>query len=169
MKKISCLLFVAVMLITACQQKKETVAIDTTAEKDSISKNLDAMYAAYTKKDAKTFASFLTEDCLYCGTDSKEFWDKKGYKELLNKISADTSYRAPTFTLNKREIRLDKSGNSAVVVDQLLVSGWTDNLPLRNVTHHIKTNNRWMCDFSSMSIVPNNEDLEKLFHAVAEQ
>jgi len=168
MKKTYYLLFIAVLIINACQQNKETPAIDATAEKDSIAKNLDAMYSAYTKKDANTFASFLTEDCLYCGTDSREFWDKKGYTELLNKISADTTYRAPTFKLFKREIRLDKSGNSAVVVDQLFVSDWTDKLPLRNVTHHIKTDNKWMVDFLSMSMAPNNEDLEKLFHAVAE-
>lgn len=168
MKKTYYLLFVAVLIITACQQKKETPAIDATAEKDSIAKNLDAMYSAYSNKDANMFASFLTDDCLYCGTDSKEFWDKKGYTELLNKIAADTSYSAPTFTLNKREIRLDKSGNSAVVVDQLFVSGWTDKIPVRNVTHHIKLDDKWKCDFSSMSFVPDNGDLEKIFQAVEE-
>lgn len=159
-------MFIAVMIITACQPKNETVPVDASAEKDSIAKNLDKMYAAYTAKDATTFLSFLTDDCLSCGTDSEEFWDKEAYSKLLNQMSADTSYTAPSFSLGKREIRLDKSGNSAIVVDQLVITEWTDQIPLRNVTHHIKTDNKWMCDFVSMSLVPNNEDLEKIFNAV---
>jgi len=166
MKRIFYSMFIAVMIITACQPKNETVTVDAVAEKDSIAKNLDKMYAAHTAKDATTFLSFLTDDCLFCGTDSEEFWDKEGYSKLLNQMSADTSYTAPSFSLGKREIRLDKSGNSAIAVDQLLVSGWTDQIPVRNVTHLVKIDNKWMCDFTSMSFVPNNEDLEKIFNSV---
>lgn len=168
MRKIFYSMFVAVIIVTSCQQKKETAQINTVSEKDSIAKNLDKMYAAFSSKDAKTFLPFLTNDCLYCGTDSKEFWDKESYSKFFNEMSADTAYKAPTLTLNKREIRLDKSGTSAISVDQLFVSGWTNKIPLRNVTHHIKIDNKWMCDFVSMSLVPNNEDLEKIFHAVKE-
>lgn len=166
MKKIFYSIFVVVMIVTSCQQKQETVALDAAAEKDSIAKNLDKMYSVYTAKDANAFLAFLTDDCLFCGTDSREFWDKEGYTEFFNEMSADTSYVAPTFTLSKREIRLDKSGNSAISVDQLVVSGWTEKIPLRNVTHHIKIDNKWMCDFVSMSLVPYNEDLEKILKAV---
>jgi ketosteroid isomerase-like protein len=168
MKKIFYLLLIAAAIVTACQPKTESVSIDAKAEKDSIAKNLDVMYSAFTTKDAKAFLPLLTEDCLYCGTDSKEFWDKGSYSKFFNEMSADTSYKAPTLTLNKREIRLDKSGTSAIAVDQLFVSGWSDKIPLRNVTHLVKIDNKWMCDFVSMSLVPNNEDLEKIFHAVKE-
>ena len=43
-------MFIAVMIITACQPKNETVTVDAVAEKDSIAKNLDKMYAAYAAK-----------------------------------------------------------------------------------------------------------------------
>jgi len=168
MKKIFYLLLIAITIITACKPKTESVSVDIKAEKDSIAKNLDKMYSAFTAKDAKTFLPFLTDDCLYCGTDSKEFWDKESYSKFFNEMSADTLYKAPTLTLNKREIRLDKSGTSAIAVDQLFVSGWTEKVPLRNVTHLLKIDNKWMCDFVSMSLVPHNEDLEKIFHAVKE-
>ena len=168
MKNFFYLLLIAATIITACQPKTETASVDTKAEKDSIAKNLDIMYSAFTAKDAKAFLPFLTEDCLYCGTDSKEFWDNESYSKFFNEMAADTSYKAPTLTLSKREIRLDKSGTSAIATDQLFVSGWSDKIPLRNVTHFVKIDNKWMCDFVSMSLVPNNEDLEKIFHAVKE-
>ncbi len=161
-------MFVAMMTITSCQQKEAAAPYDAAAEKDSIAKNLEIMYTAFTAKDANTFLPLLTDDCLYCGTDSEEFWDKEGYSKLFNEMSADTTYVAPTFTLGKREIRLAKSGNTAIVVDQFLVSGWSDRIPVRNVTHHVKVDNKWMCDFVSMSFVPYNEDLEKIFLAVKE-
>jgi len=166
MKKIILSLFTAALLITACQPKTETASFDPATEKDSIGKNLEAMYTAYSAKDAETFLSFLTDDCLYCGTDSKEFWDKESYSKLLNEMCNDTSYTPPAFKLITREVVLDKTGNSAISVDQLIVEGWTDKIPLRNVTHHMKVNNKWMCDFTSMSFVPNNEDLNKIFDAV---
>jgi ketosteroid isomerase-like protein len=168
MKNILYLLIAAMLIVAACQPKSKTVPVDVAAEKDSISKNMEKMYAAYSAKDANTFLSFLTEDCLYCGTDSKEFWDKEGYSNLLNKMCSDSSYTPPAFTLSKREIRLGKSGNSAIIVDQLLVGMWTEKISLRNVTHFIKTDNKWMVDFTSMSFVPNNEDLAKIFKAVEE-
>jgi ketosteroid isomerase-like protein len=160
------ILIAAMLIITACQPKNETVPLDPVAAKDSIGQNLNKMYLAYTEKDATTFLSFLTDDCLYCGTDSKEFWDKEGYTKILNEMCADTSYIPPTFSVTKREVRLDKSGNSAIAVDQLLVARWTDKIPVRNVTHFVKVDTKWICDFVSMSFVPNNEDLEKLFKAV---
>jgi ketosteroid isomerase-like protein len=168
MKKIFYSMFVAVIMITACQPKTETVSVNQVAEKDSIDKNLDAMYSAYTAKDINTILSLLTDDCLYCGTDPGEFWNKEAYSTLLKNMAADSSYVPPAFELSKREIRIDKSGNSAIVVDQLFVTRWTNKIPLRNVTHHVKMDNKWMLDFVSMSFVPNNGDLEKIFHSVAE-
>jgi len=168
MKKILYLLIVTMLIVAACQPKSKTVPVDLATEKDSIGKNLEKMYAAYSEKDAKTFLSFMTDDCLYCGTDSKELWDKEGYTKILNEMCSDTSYTPPSFTLNNREIRLDNSGNSAIVLDQLLVGRWTEKIPLRNVTHFVKTDNKWMVDFTSMSFVPNNEDLAKIFKAVEE-
>jgi len=168
MKKILYSMFVAVMLITACQPKTETVTVDPVAEKDSMAKNLDAMYSAYTAKNINTILSLLTDDCLICGTDPGEFWNKEAYATLLKNMAADSSYVPPAFELIKREVRLDKSGNSAIVVEQLFVARWTKQIPLRNVTHHVKIDNMWMIDFVSMSFVPNNGDLEKIFNSVAE-
>jgi ketosteroid isomerase-like protein len=168
MKKIIYSMFVAVILITACQPKTETLSVDPITEKDTIARHLDAMYAAYTTKDISTILASLTEDCLFCGTDPNEFWDKEGYATLLKNMAADSSYVPPAFELNKREIRLDKSGTSAIVVDQLYIARWTNKIPVRGVTHHIKADNKWLIDFSSMSFVPNNADLEKIFNSVAE-
>jgi len=161
-------MFMAVLILTACQPKTETVTVDLVAEKDSISKNLDMMYSAYTAKDAKTYLSLVTEDCLLCGTDSREFWDYTTYSKSLNEMFADTSFQSTAFTIDKREIRVDKNGNTAIAVEQFFIPGWSTKIPLRNVTHHVKIDNKWKCDFSSMGFVPDNSDLSAIFKSVAE-
>jgi len=168
MKIIFYSMIAAVLMITACQTKTETLPVDAVAEKDSIAKNLDMMYSAYTSKDAKAFLSLVADDCYFCGTDSKEFWDLAAYTTILNEMFADTAFQAPTFTVDKREIRLDKDGKSAIAVDQFFFAGWSDRIPLRNVTHHVKVDNKWLCNFSSMSFVPNNEDLSTIFKSLSE-
>jgi ketosteroid isomerase-like protein len=168
MKKIISFMILAVMVVAACKPKTEATAVDPVAEKDTLARQMDAMYTAYTAKDISTILNSMTDDCLYCGTDPGEFWDKEGYSSLLKNMAADSSYVPPAFELKKREIRLDKSGTSAIVVDQLYVARWTNKIPLRNVTHHIKVDGAWKIDFSSMSFVPENADLEKIFHSVAE-
>jgi hypothetical protein len=167
MKKFILSLFTAAILISACQPKTESVTANPAAEKDSIGMNLDAIYMAYTSKNTEAILSTLTDDCLYCGTDSKEFWDKESYAKLINEMSNDTAYTPPAFKVLNREVILDKTGSTAISVDQVIIEGWTDKIPVRNVAHHVKVDNKWMIDFISMSFVPNNEDLSKIFEAVS--
>jgi ketosteroid isomerase-like protein len=168
MKNILYSLFAAMLLIAACQPKTTPVAVDTAAEKDTIAKCLDAFYAAYTAKDAQTHLAGFTEDCLFCGTDPNEFWNKEDYSKIMTGIFADTSFKAPTFTIDKREIHMDKDGNSAIVVDQYFFKNISDKIPVRNVTHFRKTDNKWMCDFTSLSFIPNNADLGRIVKSMME-
>lgn len=168
MRNIFYLFIVAVIIITACQPKVETLKVDLAAEKDSISKNLDLMYTAYSNKDAKTYLSILSDDCFSCGTDPKEWWDRAEYSKIITESFADTSYVVPVFTIDTREIRMNKDGNSAIVIEQFYIKGWSDKIPLRNVTHHVKTDNKWLCDFNSIGFVPQNQDLTKIFNSLKE-
>jgi hypothetical protein len=51
------------------------------------------------------------------------------------------------------------------VVDQFF-SFWIKNIPVRQIYHFTKTNDSWLCDFSSLALIPTNEDLSKMLKAM---
>src|SRR5665647_1671535 len=117
MKKTFYSLTVSLILISSCQPKPKTVPFDPVAAKEDLTKTLDKMYLAYNTRDINSFLSLMADDGLFCGTDSKNLWDKATYSKLMTAIFANPSF-SPNITVSRREIRLDKDGNSAMVVDQ---------------------------------------------------
>lgn len=154
------------MLLTVSHAQTKPASGDKSAIKEEIAKSLDKMYADYQAKDFKNVLAFMTEDCLSCGTDSKEFWDKTASMEMYKGMSADTSTHMPVFKMFKREIRLAKDGNSAIVIEQFFINKWSNKIPIRNVSHLVNIKGKWFCDFMSSAFIPDNEDMSKIFKSV---
>jgi uncharacterized protein (TIGR02246 family) len=165
MKKIYCLALMALMIMSACQPKPKTVLVDTSAAKTAISALLDEFNAAFKGSNASKMIVLLTEDALTLGTDPSEFWDKKQISDGWTQAMADTTMKYD-YTVDKREIRLDADGNSAVVVEQFTMPIISQKIPVRNVFHVVKVGDNWMIDFMSFSFIPKNEDLIKLNKAL---
>lgn len=164
MKKIFYCMFLAMIFFTSCQPKTKAVSFDTVAAKEDLTKTLDKMYLAYNTRDIQTFLSLMADDGLYCGTDSKNIWDKAAYSKLMTAMFEDQSF-SPNITVDQREIRFDNNGNSAMVVDQFFFE-WNKKIPVRHIVHFNKHGNIWTCSFLSTTFIPNDEDLEKIFSAV---
>jgi ketosteroid isomerase-like protein len=165
MKKTFYGMFLAVIIITACQPKTKTLPVDSTTAKDAVAKILEKYHSAVNAREVNTLTDLLATDGLYCGTDSKEFWDKPTYSNEMTKIFADTS-NTMKYSIDKREIRIAIDGNSAISIEQCLVKNFSTKIPIRMVSHLVKTGNDWKIDFSSASLIPNNEDLAKLNKAL---
>jgi len=111
--------------------------------------------------------NLVTEDGLYCGTDPKELWDKKTFSDYITKAFADTSMGAINYTIDKCEIRVEKNGTSAIALEQFRMDVFfSPKTPLRMVSHLIKDGDNWKFDFTSLSLVPTNEDIHKINKAV---
>jgi len=154
------------MLFTVSQAQTKSASGDKTSVKEAITKSLDKMYADYQAKDFKNVLAFMTEDCLVCGTASKEFWDKSANEKMFKAMSADTSVHPPIVKIDKREIRLAKDGKSAIVIEQYFVNEWSSKIPVRNVSHLVNIKGKWFCDFMSSAFIPLNKDLDKIFKSV---
>jgi len=166
MKKTLFLMFLSVMILTVSQAQTKPASGDKSSAKEAIAQSLDKMYADYQAKDFEKVLAFMTEDCLNCGTDSKEFWDKAASSESFKRMSADTSVHMPGFKMVKREIRLAKDGNSAIVIEQFFINDWSSKIPVRNVSHLVNIKGKWFCDFMSSAFIPDNKDLDKIFKSV---
>lgn len=166
MKKTLFLLLMSVMFLSVSYAQNKTTSDSKSAAKDAISKSLDNLYAAYLAKDSKKMATFFTEDCLICGTAPEEFWDKTHYLKIMSETFADTSFHPQNTIIDKREIRFEKNGTSAIVIEQFFVPEWSSKIPVRNMSHVVKIGGVWKCDIFSSSFIPANKDLNKIFKSV---
>jgi hypothetical protein len=165
MRKTLCILSIAVIIITSCQQKPKMVPIDQEATKVAVVSILDKYHSSMFKKDTNNMLSLLAENGLYCGTDSKEFLDKSAISNAMTQMFADTTLKV-SYLIDKREVRIAADGNSAIAVDQFVMDFISPKIPVRWVFHLVKTGDIWLIDFASLSLIPNNEDLGKLNKAL---
>lgn len=165
MGKIFYAMIAAVMIITACQQKQKTATVDQNAVKAAVSATLDKYLSGMIAKDAKIMMPLLSENGLFCGTDSKEFYDKPTLSGEMTKMFADTILKI-SYPIVKREILIAADGKSAIAIDQCFINFISPKIPARWVIHLTKTGENWLIDFFSLSLIPNNEDLGKLNKAM---
>jgi ketosteroid isomerase-like protein len=165
MKKILTLLPVMILGLTGCQTRVREVPGDTTTAKEEVINALDQFHAAFMAKDAKIVSSMLDNDGLYCGTDPDEVFDKKGLMEQLSPLFADTAHTVQ-YTIEKREIRIDAGGNSALAMEQAVYKIVSPKIPVRLISHLIKSEDGWIVDFYSWNFIPLNEDIEKMNKAL---
>jgi uncharacterized protein (TIGR02246 family) len=160
MKNLFLIVFVAA-IVFACQPKIQPVVVDLAASKDDVNTLMETYLTAWNARDAKTLASLITDDGLYCGTDPKELMDKKtvsdGWAQAFADSTTDYSY-----SVEKREIRITSDGNSAIAVEQFTMKAIAPKFPCRLVSHAVKTADGWKLDFLSWSFIPKNEDIGKL-------
>ena len=153
------------MVFTSCQTKTKVLPADLTEAKVAVTKVLDAHWSAVKAKDANAVIALLTDDFLSCGTDSKEFWNKNDLYSNIRQMFADTSLKTD-ITIDKREIRIANDGNSAIALEQIYLIPYSHKIPVRNIYHLVKVNDIWQFDFTSVSFIPDNEDIGKLNKAL---
>ncbi len=164
MKNSYALLFVTLILIISCQPKQKTDPFDEVAAKEDLTKSLDTLYSAFENRDSTAFLSLMTDDGFFCGTSPYDLWRKKKYSKLITAMLSDTSF-STKISVGRREIRFEKSGNSAFVVDQFFFE-WNKLIPVRHIFHFIKIGNVWKCDFLSTAFIPKDEDMDKIINAL---
>jgi len=161
MKKIYCLSLLAVIVMCSCQQKPAAVPVDTEAAKTAIAALLDEFNATFKGNDASKVMVLFTDDALTLGTDPSEFFSKKQISDAWTPIMADTTINID-YSIDRREIRVAPDGKSAVVIEQIMFPLLSPKIPVRNIYHVIKPDDKWMIDFLSFNLIPKNEDLAKL-------
>jgi len=164
MKKTFLIVIVAAIVL-ACQPKTQPVVVDLAAAKAEVNTLLETYLTAWNAKDAKSLASLITDDGLYCGTDPSEFMDKKTVTDGWTMAFADSTMNY-SYKVDKREIRVASDGNSAIGIEQFTMNAISPKILARLVSHAVKTTDGWKIDFISWSLIPKNEDLGKLYKAL---
>lgn len=164
----------ALIFVAGCQPKveekqekevKQERTVDLESLKDSISLVMDNYYKAYNSKDLETYSNLLADDGFFCGTDPGEFWSKNEVVDMVKQQFADTTFNW-TFSPEKQEIKLSSDGRSAIIVNQYVVTELSPKIPLREITHLIKTENRWVINFTCYNFITENDNVEKLNKAL---
>jgi hypothetical protein len=161
MKKTPLLILVVVMLMTSCQQKPATVAVDPEAVKAELTVFMDEYHAAYMALDINKITAVCNDNAMFLGTDPSEFWNKQQITDLFLAQAGDSTMKME-FKLDKREIMIAADGKSAIIVEQYFVPLISTKMPVRCIDKVVKVNDKWMFDLVSWNIVVKNEDIPKL-------
>lgn len=160
MRNLFLIVFVAA-IVFACQPKPQPVVVDLTASKAEVNALMDTYLTAWNAKDVKTLATLITDDGLYCGTDPTELMDKKTITDAWTQAFADSTMNN-VFKMDKREIRMESDGNSAIIMEQHVANPYTPKIQWRLVCRSVKTSDGWKLDFISWSFIPKNEDIPRI-------
>jgi ketosteroid isomerase-like protein len=139
--------------------------VDMNKSKDAIISILDNHWSALKAKDADAVIALVSEDFLSCGSDPEEFWNKADMYNNLKQMLTNSKFKID-ITVDKREIRISKDGNSAIAFEQMFLTPYSQRIPVRTVYHFVKENNTWLIDFTSTGFIPNNEDIDKINKAL---
>ncbi len=164
MKKIFLLAMVAMMIATGCEHAIRTDVVDLKASKEAVLQIADEYKAAWNAEDIDALNQMIADDGLYCGTDPSEVLDKAALLDMWTTAFADsTDY---SYQIDQRKIRMAPNGKSAILVEHLVISGWSSILHVRQTYQIIKTGDSWGIDFISWGFMVKNEDVEHLNKAL---
>lgn len=136
-----------------------------TESKNAVGKVLDDHWAALKAKDADAVIALISEDFLSCGSDPQEFWNRTDMYNTVKQMLANSELKTD-ITVDKREIRISKDGNSAIAFEQMFLTPYSKNIPVRTVYHLVKEKSKWLIDFTSTGFIPRNEDIDKINKAL---
>lgn len=165
MKKVSLLVSVLVMMLTSCQQKPVTVAVDPEAVKAELAIFMDEYNAAYKVLDINKMTALCNDDALFLGTDPAEIWDKNQIIDYFLSSGFDST-TILEFEIDRREIRVAADGNSAIIIEQFYVPLISPKIAVRSIDKVVKVGDGWKFDLISWNMIPRNEDLPKLSAAL---
>ena len=133
--------------------------------KDAVAKVLDDHWSALKAKNPDAVIALVSEDFLSCGSDPEEFWNRTEMYTTLKQMLANSDFKLD-ITVDIREIRISKDGNSAIAFEQMFLTQYSQKMPVRTVYHLVKENNNWLIDFTSTGFIPKNEDIDKINKAL---
>ena len=153
------------VLFIGCQTNTKTEHVDLTATEEAITTILDNYHEAMIAGNVDDIMTLLDNEGLYCGTDPVELWDKETLSNAMTEAMADSSFTLD-YSIDKRKIRVAVDGSTALVLEQFKMSVLSEKIPIRFISHLVKTDENWKIDFISWSFIPNNEDIAKLNSAL---
>lgn len=160
MRNLFLIVFVAA-IVFACQPKSHPIVVDLGASKAEVNTLMETYLMAFNARDVTTLVSLITDDGMYCGTDPTELMDKKTVTDGWTMVFADTTMNF-AYTVDKREICIKSDGNSAIIMELFTMKAIVPKIPVRLVSHAVKTADGWKLDFISWSLIPKNEDIPRI-------
>ncbi len=164
MKQIFLLGIIALFLSTGCQQAVKTEVVDLKAAGAAITKVADAYMKAWNAEDMTKLSELVADGGQFCGTDPSEELDKAALLEMWTTAFADsTDY---SYQVKQRRIRMAEDGKSAILVEHLVIGGWSSILHVRQTYQIIQAGDAWVIDFISWGFMVKNEDVDRLNKAL---
>jgi|GEM_PF-1280869 hypothetical protein len=160
-------------LLSSCENKtvkvsetaSEQITDAETAKKEVVAL-MDNLHNSLKNKKPQDFKNLLDINGLYCGTDPTEIYNRENYASQMEATLSDPNLGTVAYTVDTREVRVDENGEAATILEQYKVDLFSPEIPWRLVTHAIKKDGSWKIDFMSFSLVPTNQQQDRINDAL---
>lgn len=123
---------------------------------------LDKIKASVDNKDIVSFKAAYTDNSLIYGTAPEEApFEAGAVLQVMESIFAsnEISYK---YSVLERDILVQPDGKTAIAVEQGKSDLLSKNMQFRTVFHFIQSNGKWLVNFQSIAMIPENKDLKTL-------
>ncbi len=153
------LYLVLAIVISACQKKTE-VKVDQATLTEQVNTFMEKNRKIWETNDTSALRGIYAEDLVILGTDPSELWNKNQYLDEWKKmIQGGFEFKHSEI---KRDIRVSKDGNSAMVSEQYFIPMLSEKFQVRAIFHVEKNSDNWQINYLSWSVIPRNADIEKI-------
>jgi hypothetical protein len=142
----------------------ENTAADPSQAKTEITALVDAVHNGFRQKDFSMIEKSMASNAVILGTDPKEVWPFRQFRDSMAKTFADTSFHGLTYDIPAHQIEV--SGNSAIIIDQYQLNAISKKVMTRNLGHARYENGKWLLDMYSWNLIPKNADISKIDKAL---
>lgn len=163
-------LVASLSVLISCNDKKKsttnadgtTVTVDADSVRIEVAAFMDKFHGAIKNKKIEEVKSFIDINGLYCGTDPTEVFSQPSFINYLNLKLNNPAIGTIDYKIDRREMMFDENNQSAVIVDQFNMDVFTQNIPWRMVSRVVKKDDKWIIDFISFSITPDNDVVQAI-------
>ncbi|RWX00531.1 nuclear transport factor 2 family protein [Flavobacterium cerinum] len=163
-------LVLSLSTLVSCNDKNKTttntdgttVTVDTDSIRIETAAFMDKFHETIKNKKIEDVKSFIDINGLYCGTDPTEIFSQPSFINYLNLKLNNPAIGTIDYKVDRREMMFDENNQSAVIVDQFNMDVFTQNIPWRMVSRVVKKDNKWIIDFISFSITPDNDVVQAI-------
>lgn len=140
----------------------KTVTVDSDSIRMEVGAFMDKFHEAIKNKKIEDVKSFIDTNGLYCGTDPNEVFSQPSFINYLNLKLNNPAIGTIDYKVDRREMMFDENNQSAVILDQFNMDVFTQNIPWRMVSRVVKKDNKWIINFISFSITPDNDVVQAI-------
>lgn len=125
---------------------------------------LDEFHDATRVFNGNLVANFLSDDCLYLGTDPSDVYNKENIAKAMNEYAMVMDKLH--YEVDSRVIKVSEDGNFVVSIEEFIEPSVSRVMQLRVELHWMQIKNKWKIFVGNWAFIAEDKDLPTIDRAL---